>query len=86
MTRLVEIFTVILIVILTVILTKWLPSPLATAVGKQVLVLLSASVERFDVSRKRDFLKGKVKVFVKVIFFFTSEIGFFGLTWRVMLL
>ena len=34
---------------------KWLPEPFAAAAGKQISVLLSASVERFGVSRMQDF-------------------------------
>ena len=36
---------------------KNLPAPLVAAAGKKLLVLLSASVETFCVSRKQDFFK-----------------------------
>ena len=36
--------------------TKWLPAPVAAAAAKQVAVLLSASVESFDVPPMQDFL------------------------------
>ena len=41
-----------------------------------------ATVGRF--SKKK--IQEKIWIFEEVSFFFTAEIGFFGLTWRVMLL